>query len=388
MTARDRRDFPALPALPALLLWLAPGLAGATDASAGPRADANAAPTMDASTEITPDPTAPELETEAGLSLGLTSNLQRARRGGQADGLVDAEGEVFAIALKQRLSGSVGFGLRQPLGLPELRNAQARVAGTYEAPAGPLQLGAALAGEYERSLTVFTETGTLGAALSRSSMGARVSPYVAWAPEPFRVDLAPMAGVRHVTGAEQYDLSDLGARVSFRWFDTPLFHAGAAVMWHARRFDGLYSRTRDGLQPTVAPPVSLNLLDTEVVLGSHPREDLDLALRLGLSRIYDRFDGYHGHVGMDAGLEGTWQPERGLGANAALEFSRRTYGLRLTTAKQSGDESELDVRSGVHYAWRRWCVPSADYEFHFAEAGGVGTLYTEHVGLLGLRGRY
>lgn len=347
-----------------------------------------AAATAVATPEADPDPAAPTLEAEAGVALGLTSNLQHARRGGQTDGLLDAEGEVAATALKQRLTAGAEFGLRQPLGIPELRNAQARLTGTYEGLAGPLLLGAAVAGEYERSLTVFTETGTLGAALSRSSTGARLAPFVAWAPEPFRLELAPMAGVRRVTGAETYDLSDVGARASFRWFDTPLVHAGAAVMWHARRFDGLYARTRDGLQPSVAPAVSLNLFDAAVHVGSHPREDLDLLLRLALSRVYDRFDGYHGHVGLDASFEAVWQPERGLGGHGSVEFSRRTYGLRLATPTQSGDESELDARAGLHYAVRPWLVPAADYELHFAEAGGVGTLFTEHVGLIGLRGRY
>jgi hypothetical protein len=246
----------------------------------------------------------------------------------------------------------------------------------------------AVAGEYERSLTVFTETGTLGAALSRASLGARAAPFAAWAPEPFRLELAPVVGVRRVTGAETYDLSDLGARVAFRWFETRLFHAGVSALWHQRRFDGLYAHTRDGQRPTTAPAVSLNLLDTELRLGSHPLESLDLALRLGLSRVYDRFDGYHSHTGLSAGFEAGWQPETGLGGHLSTDFSRRTYGLRLTSPTQSGDESELATAAGLHYTVRTWLTPALDYELHFAEAGGRGTLFTEHVGLLGLRGRY
>lgn len=376
---------------PALLALALLGAPAEVESSVGARDDASAdatAPLEPAPPPETPDAERSFVEAEAGMQLGLTSNLQRARKGGEADGLVHASGEVLAAAVKQRLSGGLAFDLRQPLGLPALRSAQGQLTGTYEAPAGPLRLGVAVAGEYERSLTVFTETGTLGAALSRASLGARAAPFAAWAPEPFRLELAPVVGVRRVTGAETYDLSDLGARVAFRWFETRLFHAGVSALWHQRRFDGLYAHTRDGQRPTTAPAVSLNLLDTELRLGSHPLESVDLALRLGLSRVYDRFDGYHSHTGLSAGFEAGWQPETGLGGHVSTDFSRRTYGLRLTSPTQSGDESELATAAGLHYTVRTWLTPALDYELHFAEAGGRGTLFTEHVGLLGLRGRY
>ncbi len=351
----------------------------------------SAAPTAaSAQTEVTaPGPAAgPVLELDAALRTGLTSNLQRARTGGETDGLVDLDAGLFGAAWHERLTGALGVGLRQPLGLPALRAFEARVDVAVEQPAGPVAVGAAVVGEVERALTVFTESGTLSSARQRSALGVRLAPFVAWAFEPFRLEFSPMAGARQVRGAEQYDLGDLGVRLDARWFDTPLFHVGLDLAWQARRFEGLYARTRDGLQPSVAPAVSLSVLDAGLRLGSHPHEAAELALRLALGRTYDRFDGYHGHVRLGAGVEGSFLPETGLGARAEARLARRTYAVRVTSTAQSGDETEVEAGAGVQYVVRPWLVPTVDGEVRFAEAAGRGTLFTESVGLLGLRGRY
>lgn len=368
----------------ALLLAAMPGVA----ASASPGSPEQSGPSGPSAALEAPPGEETLLEVDAALRTGLTDNLQRARTGGEADGLIDLDAGLFGAGWKQRLTGALELGLRQPLGLPALRAFQARADAAIEVPAGPVTLGAALVGETERALTVFTESGTLSTARQRTALGVRLAPFVAWAPEPFRIELSPMAGARQVTGAERYDLGDVGVRVDGRWFDTPLFHVGLGLSWEARRFDGLYARTRDGLQPTVAPSVSLSMFDAEVRAGSHPRDDVDLALRLALGRTYDRFDGYHGHVRLGAALEAAWQPERGLGARADARLSRRTYGVRVTSTAQSGDETEVEAGAGLQYALRPWLIPTLDGEFRFAEAAGRGTLFTETVGLIGLRGRY
>lgn len=334
------------------------------------------------------EPAAPAVEAEAALGMGLTSNLQRARRGGEADGLLDLEGVLEADALDGRLAGGLDLAFRQPLGLPELRHYAVLADATVDWPVGPVSLGAALAAEAERELTVFTETGTLGAASARRVEGGRVGPFVSWAPEPWRLELGPVAGVRQVSGAERYDLGELGVRLRARWFDLDWLHAGASVGWAARHFDGLHARTRDGRLPAVAPAVSLQVLDADLHVAAHPREDLDLVLRLGLSRLYDDFDGYHGHLRTDASAEARYAPERGPGGELSGAVSRRTYAVRLATPVQSGDESEVELRAGAWYTVRPWLVPSLRYEMRFAEAGSRGTLFTEHVGLVAWRGRY
>jgi hypothetical protein len=60
----------------------------------------------------------------------------------------------------------------------------------------------------------------------------------------------------------------------------------------------------------------------------------------------------------------------------------------VTSTAQSGDETEVEAGAGVQYVVRPWLVPTVDGEVRFAEAAGRGTLFTESVGLLGLRGRY
>ncbi len=326
-------------------------------------------------------------EASADVGSGVTSNVERARSGGQADTFLQVSANLAGGGLGRRVRGLADVDARFPLGLPELRRVDAHGILVAEQPAGPVLLGASLSLRYEDEVTVFVQTGTLPGGAARAGVSGRVQPFVAVEADDMRFEGFGLLGAKSVSGAEDYTLTDGGGGVAARWSPSPLLYLRGQGLLSMRRFDGLNVRTRDGLRPATAPALELGIVEGAFAVGTAPLDGLQVVLRYVLTRTYDTYDGFHSSVRHALSLDAGYARERGLVADLWGRLGAAGYEVRITRPDQPGEETLIDAGASVGWAIRRWLEPRLTYEHHRASSSEQGTLYEEHVGLIAIRGR-
>ena len=323
----------------------------------------------------------------AEMLVGGTSNVRRTADHIQGDTITHFEAFGSGHALRRRLRGQAEVGLRTPLGITDLRQFGVGADVDYGQPVGALEVGATASFRFNDEISVFTETGTLPRGSVRTDISARVRPRIAWTDEPWRIELAAQLTAKDVSGAETYAFTDVGGELGARYFPSTALRLGMHGAATLRRFDGLYVRKRDGERPSVAPALDLRIASLGFDAATYPLLDLELVAGLTVTRFYDGYDSYHSGQRARLELRTGWFPDSGINAECSMAYATRNYVERFLRIGQPQEESELEMRVDLSYPISTWLAAALRYELHHARSDEAGTLYTEHVTLMGVRSK-
>ncbi len=318
---------------------------------------------------------------------GMTSNVQRVREGGETDTLVALSVTGHGSGLGERLRGALDVDARLPLGLSELRRIHAHGAVIGEQPFGAMRLGGAVSVGYEDEVTVFVQAGSLPAGAVVEALSGYAQPFLAIEEGALRLEAFGRFGARSISGAEAYSVREDGGGASARWSPSGLLTARIQGLVAERRFAGLPVRTRDGRRPTTERDLELGLVEASVDLGTAPFEGFEALLGYVATRAYDTAGGFQSSVGHEVALQASWLTGWGLTLDADARLASARYDFRVPAPRQPTKETSAGVAAGVGWAVSELLEPRAGYEQHRAATDVDGTLYVEHVGLVGVRGR-